>query len=156
MSNLDCHIEQVLQELGLSGQDLISAKLQILAVRKELAMQLLDLDQKKLPRQLAIVNSPHAVETVDTITDKVAVLQGLLSRVMGHNKQKDQNTQQEIYDKMAIIKAKIESLVVEGEIQARTLNSITQQLRLIKTASEPDTNESKPDEPDTNGSKPNE
>lgn len=134
MTNPAHHIEQVLQELGMSGQELKDAQLAILSVRKELTIQLLELDQRKLPRQLAIANSLRAVQVVDEITDQIAVIQGLLREVMQVPKQKDKDgeKQESIYDKMAIIKAKIESLVVEGEIQARTLNSITQHLKAIK------------------------
>ncbi len=120
--NPNLQIERVLRELGVQGHELEEMKQWILSIRKELSKEIISLDQKKLPRQLAIVNSLQAVQTIDMITDQISEQQGLLQAAMQG---------QEIHDQVAIIKAKVESLVVEGHIEARTINTITQQLKKL-------------------------
>ncbi len=118
----DSHIEEVLRGLGVENTELTEMKQMILAMRRELDTSIAELDQKKLPRQLAIINSPQAVQMIDMLTDQIAVQQGLL---------KDAMKKHEIHDRLAVIKANIESLIVERDVQVRTINNITQQLKRI-------------------------
>ncbi|NUM34344.1 MAG: hypothetical protein HUU50_07360 [Candidatus Brocadiae bacterium] len=122
MSNVE-RIMEGLKELGLTGEELKESVQIIIQLQKELADSILELKKKNLPSSLAIANQPQAVQLIDMITDNIVEEQGLLHRAMNG---------EDIYDSLAIIKAKIESLIAGETSQARTISHITQRMKQVK------------------------
>lgn len=119
MSNVQ-RITEGLKELGLTGEDLQESVQVIIQLQAELATSIAELRKKNLPSSLAIANQPQAVQLIDMITDHIVEEQGLLLRAMQG---------EDIYDSLAIIKAKIESLIAGETSQARTISHITQRIK---------------------------
>ncbi len=122
MSNVQ-RITEGLKELGLTGEDLQESVQVIIQLQAELATSIAELRKKNLPSSLAIANQPQAVQLIDMITDHIVEEQGLLLRAMQG---------EDIYDSLAIIKAKIESLIAGETSQARTISHITQRMKQMK------------------------
>lgn len=114
MSNVQ-RITEGLKELGLTGEDLQESVQVIIQLQAELATSIAELRKKNLPSSLAIANQPQAVQLIDMITDHIVEEQGLLLRAMQG---------EDIYDSLAIIKAKIESLIAGETSQARTISQV--------------------------------
>jgi hypothetical protein len=108
-------IKNNLQTLGLSGDDLHKATLQIIRLKELLALSFVELAQKNLPRSLAIAKNLQAVQVIDEVTDLVVASQGLLAKAMKG---------EDIHDSLAVIKASVESLIVGETIQPRTVHHL--------------------------------
>ncbi|HON44447.1 MAG TPA: hypothetical protein PLR86_03785, partial [Planctomycetota bacterium] len=110
-------IQAVLREMNVQDDDLIDITQSILAMREELASAVQEMETKNLPAALVLSQNPDAVQMIEMITDHIVEQQGLLEKAM---------MGEDIYDSLATIKAKIESLVVGADVEVRTLSHITQ------------------------------
>ena len=127
MENIDATtITEGLEELGLSGEELEETLQIFIELRQELAESILEMEEKGLPAALAIANTPQAIQIVDMLTDYIVENQGILERAMQG---------EDIHDTLAVIKAKIESLIVGDDIEAQTLSHITQRMLKFKKSS---------------------
>ncbi|HQB00158.1 MAG: hypothetical protein KBC30_03510 [Planctomycetes bacterium] len=116
-------IQAVLREMNVQDDDLIDITQSILAMREELASAVQEMETKNLPAALVLSQNPDAVQMIEMITDHIVEQQGLLEKAM---------MGEDIYDSLATIKAKIESLVVGADVEVRTLSHITQKMRMCK------------------------
>lgn len=124
MSNSDIEeIQAGLKELGLKGENSEECCQVIMQLREELALSIADLKKKNLPLSLAIANHASAVQFIDMITDNIVEDEGLLLKAMQG---------EDIYDALAVIKAKLESLIVGEASVARTLSHITQKMKQVQ------------------------
>ena len=119
-------ITEGLKELGLSGEELEEMLQILIELRQELAGEIREMEAKGLPAVLAIVNTPQAIQIVDMLTDYIVEKKGILERAMQG---------EDIHDTLAVIKAKVESLIVGDVIEAQTLNHITQKMQQFKRGS---------------------
>jgi hypothetical protein len=116
-------IQRGLADLGLTGEELEEAGEQILLMRQELSDSLAKLRPEDTWSGVAIANSPEAIQILEAITDLIIERKGILEMAMRG---------EDIHDSVAIIKAKLESLIIGGTVQARTLNHITKALKMFK------------------------
>ena len=122
MASPEQELKQGLQELGLTGNKLEQTTQQVLHVRETLLPLLEDLTKRKLPRSLAIAQDLKAGQLLDDVTDLVVNEQGLLFRAMKG---------EDIHDALAVIKAKLESLLVDQTVEARTTQHLSQTTKRI-------------------------
>lgn len=115
-------IEETLNELGLEGESLEETVQIIIEMREELSESCTKCEEKNLPRSLAIASNSQVIRMIDIITDDIIEKQNILAQA---------KSGKDIHDLLAVIKAKIETLVVEEKIQPETVNAITKRLRKV-------------------------
>lgn len=119
MSSTDETIKESLEKLGLADQELEEAAEIILLLREELADSMAMFSEKSAPRALAIANNIQAIQVIDALVDNIVQKLGVLELAMQG---------EDIHDILAVLKAKIEALVTEEEVEASTIEHKTQRL----------------------------
>lgn len=119
-------VKTLLAEMGMPEENLEQAARKIIEVRARLAESMAKFQKQGLMRSLALSQDMKAIQVVEELTDCIVQNQGVLEQAL---KGKD------IYDELAIIKAKIYSMITEQQEEPLTLEklkSTTQRLAKMK------------------------
>lgn len=109
-----------LSEFNLNQEDYEDIYQSILSIQAELKERA---SNSELPLRVLLAQSADATQMIEMITDCIIEKEGLLDKAMKG---------EDIYDSLACIKAKIESLVVGEDVEARTLSNITKRMHVMR------------------------
>ena len=123
MVNPEQEMKTILIDLGLQDAEADHAMALILELRQDLADTCAKLKPEESWSGVAIANNPKAIQVVESMTDLIIERKGILEMAMRG---------EDIHDAVALIKAKIESLIIGGQVKAHTLTHITQRMKSMK------------------------
>ena len=123
-------IIDTLSEFNLNQEDYEDIYQSILSIQAELQERVSETNNS-IPLRVLLAQSADATQMIEMMTDYIIEKEGLLDKAMKG---------EDIYDSLACIKAKIESLVVGEDIEARTLSNITKRMRIMHPKDVEDSN----------------